>query len=164
MLLTRLLIATLAAASWLWPVEGPHEVLRPFIPPAHAYGPGHRGVDLAAPGTVLRAPADGIVHFAGVVVDRPVLSIDHGGGVLSSYEPVDSALTKGDIVRRGDPIGIVLEGHCSVACVHLGVRVDGQYVSPMVFFGGIPRAVLLPTRPLALPAVTPAGARGGRSP
>ena len=27
---------------------------------------------------------------------------------------------------------------------HLGVRLHGEYVSPMLLFGGIPRAVLLP--------------------
>ena len=35
-------------------------------------------------------------------------------------------------------------GHCSGSCVHVGVRVDGQYVSPLLFFGGVPPAVLLP--------------------
>jgi hypothetical protein len=28
--------------------------------------------------------------------------------------------------------------------VHFGVRIDGEYVSPFLFLGGIPRAVLLP--------------------
>ena len=88
------------------------------------------------------------MHFAGVVVDRPVLSIDHGGGVISSYEPVLTTLVEGDVVTRGDVIGTVLPGHCASVCVHLGVRVDGQYVSPLRFLGGIPRAILLPTRAL----------------
>jgi murein DD-endopeptidase MepM/ murein hydrolase activator NlpD len=141
-------LAVLAGAPWTWPVDGPHDVVRPFIVPAHEYGPGHRGVDLPAPDGVLLAPADGVVHFAGVVVDRPVLSIDHGGGVLSSYEPVSTSLSKGDVVTRGQAVGTVLAGHCSMTCVHLGVRIDGEYVSPMRFLGVIPRAVLLPTREL----------------
>ena len=92
------------------------------------------------------APADGVVHFAGVVVDRPVLSLDHTGGVLSSYEPVTTHLLTGDTVHRGEVIGVVLPGHCAKTCLHLGVRIDGQYVSPLTFLGGIPRSVLLPTR------------------
>ena len=79
------------------------------------------------------------------------------GGVLSSYEPVSSGLARGDPVARGQPFGAVLAGHCSVGCVHIGVRIDGQYVSPMRFLGVIPRAVLLPTRPL------PSGAGMGQS-
>lgn len=156
----RLLVMVVAAAAWLWPVGGPHDVVRPYIAPSSPYGPGHRGVDLASADGVLLAPADGVVRFAGFVVDRPVLTIDHGGGVLSSYEPVATALVRGDAVARGQPIGTVLPGHCSILCVHLGVRIDGEYVSPLRFLGGIPRAVLLPTQPIAMPA----GAPRGRSP
>jgi murein DD-endopeptidase MepM/ murein hydrolase activator NlpD len=107
---------------------------------------GQRGIDIrASPAAEVRAPADGVVHFAGVVVDRPVLSIDHGGGVLSSYEPVETTLHKGDVVRRGQVIGTLAAGHCaSRACLHFGVRIAGEYVSPLLFLGGQPRAVLLP--------------------
>ncbi|MER7077770.1 M23 family peptidase, partial [Saccharopolyspora kobensis] len=30
-----------------WPLAPPPAVVRPFEAPEHAYGPGHRGVDLA---------------------------------------------------------------------------------------------------------------------
>jgi murein DD-endopeptidase MepM/ murein hydrolase activator NlpD len=128
-------------------VDGSHAVVRPYVAPSSDYGAGHRGIDLIS-GTELRAPADGVVHFAGVVVDRGVLSIDHGGGVLSSYEPVTTTLEAGDIVHRGEVIGEIQPGHCAHLCLHLGVRVDGEYVSPLNYLGGVPRAVLLPTRPL----------------
>ena len=75
-----------------------------------------------------------------------MLSIDHGGGVISSYEPLDSPLKKGDPVSRGDPLGDVMPGHCSSLCVHFGVRIGGEYVSPLSMLGEIPYAVLLPTR------------------
>lgn len=129
---------------WQWPVDPPRAVVNPFVAPATAYSAGHRGVDIAAPGGGVRAPASGVVRFAGVVVDRPVLSIDHGGGVISSYEPVVASVAKGDSVSRGQPIGAVSPGHCVTRCLHFGVRVDGQYVSPMGFFGDIPRSILLP--------------------
>ncbi len=131
---------------WRWPVDPPRSVLRPFIAPETPYATGHRGIDIRAPAGTVFAPADGVVHFAGTVVDRPVLSIDHGGGVLSSYEPVTSTLKAGDSVSRGDPIGVVLPGHCVSLCLHFGVRVDGQYFSPLAWLGGIPNSVLLPTR------------------
>jgi murein DD-endopeptidase MepM/ murein hydrolase activator NlpD len=147
MLRRRLPALMLAASLWLWPVAGTHAVVRPFLAPATPYSAGHRGVDLAAEeGAAVLAPADGVVRFSGWVVDRPVLSIDHGAGVISSYEPVESDLVAGDAVRRGDVIGTLLPGHCRSPCLHLGVRVDGGYVSPLLFLGGQPRAVLLPGR------------------
>ena len=135
-----------AAALWAWPIAAPHPIARAYLAPATPYASGHRGVDIrSSPAAEVRAPADGVVHFAGVVVDRPVLSIDHGGGVLSSYEPLASTLRAGDAVRRGQVIGTLLAGHCADgACLHFGVRVRGDYVSPLLFLGGQPRAVLLP--------------------
>ncbi|WP_166865671.1 M23 family metallopeptidase [Salinibacterium sp. ZJ70] len=142
----RLVIAAVAAASlWAWPLAPPHPVVRPFLAPATTYGPGHRGIDLeGAEGAAVFAPAHGVVRFSGWVVDRPVLSIDHGGGLISSFEPVTSELTAGDEVRRGDVVGVLEAGHCARACLHLGARLDGAYVSPLLFLGGQPRAVLLP--------------------
>ena len=142
----RLAAVVAAAALWAWPIAAPHPIARPYLAPATPYAAGHRGLDIrAAEGAEVRAPADGIVRFAGVVVDRPVLSIDHGGGVISSYEPVATTLADGDPVRRGQVIGTLLTGHCAIgACLHFGVRIDGEYVSPLVFLGGQPRAVLLP--------------------
>jgi murein DD-endopeptidase MepM/ murein hydrolase activator NlpD len=142
------LTLVLASASWLWPVAPPHPVVRAFLAPASEYGAGHRGIDLAAPpGTPVLSPADGTVYFAGVVVDRPVLTISHPGGLLSSYEPVVSSLAVGAAVRRGETIGSVATGgHCSGGCLHFGVRLHGQYVSPLNYLGGVTRPVLLPTR------------------
>lgn len=134
------------SGRWSWPVDPPRAILRPFLAPATAYGPGHRGIDIRTPGGVLLAPDDATVRFAGVVVDRPVLSLDHGDGVISSFEPVAASVGRGDRVQRGQPIGRIVSGHCPDACVHVGVRVDGAYVSPLLFFGGLARAVLLPTR------------------
>ena len=122
---------------------------RPFVAPATPYSAGHRGVDLQAlwAGAWLPRPPVSCTS-RGCVVDRPVLSIRHPGGVISSYEPVESDLVAGDAVSRGDVIGRVMAGHCATVCLHLGVRVDGEYVSPMLYLGEVPRSVLLPTRAL----------------
>ena len=45
-------------------------------------------------------------------------------------------------MRRGQAIGSC-EPALRHPCLHLGVRVDGAYVSPLLFLGGQPRAVLL---------------------
>jgi murein DD-endopeptidase MepM/ murein hydrolase activator NlpD len=134
-------------ASWNWPIPPPHDIVRPFIAPPSAFAAGHRGIDIDAPaGALVLAPDDGIVYFAGVVVDRPVLSIRHADGLLSSFEPVEASVTAGTVVHRGEPVGTLQGGHCAAPCLHFGVRLFGQYVSPLNYLGGIPPSVLLPTR------------------
>ncbi|MEL0626442.1 M23 family metallopeptidase [Salinibacterium amurskyense] len=136
-----------AEGGWNWPVGAPHPIIRPYIAPETPYSAGHRGIDIGAgASTEVKAPAAGVVHFAGTVVDRPVLSIRHSGGLITSYEPVTSALARGDPVAQGEIVGELQPGHCSVSCLHFGVRLDGEYVSPLNYLGAIPRAILLPTR------------------
>jgi len=132
--------------QWLWPVPAPIRVVSPFRAPPTPYTSGHRGIDVVVEqGAVIVAPAAGVVSFAGRVVDRGVVAIDHGDGVVSAIEPVDALVAAGTVVAAGDPIGVAASGgHCAAACAHFGVRVDGQYVSPFLFLGGLPRAVLLP--------------------
>jgi len=132
-----------AEARWLWPFTGPRSVVAPFRAPSHVYGPGHRGMDVAGAGEV-RSVADGVVAFRGVVVDRPLITVDHGGGLVATYEPVESTLAPGTPVRRGDMIGQRTSGgHAPPGALHLGVRRDGVYVDPLPFFAPAPRAVLL---------------------
>lgn len=147
-----------ASHDWHWPVDAPRRIVQPFLAPATPYAAGHRGIDIHAvkDGDVLAA-ANGVVHFSGIVVDRPVLSIRHPGGLISSIEPVESLLAVGTTVHRGQVIGTVTfpregsrwsETHCVMPCVHFGVRLHGEYVSPLLLLGGVPRSVLLPTRSL----------------
>ena len=132
--------------TWSWPVSGAHALARPYVAPAGPYAAGHRGIDIRArAGAAVLAPADGIVHFAGFIVDRPVLSLEHADGVLSSFEPVQTTLVAGDRVSRGQVIGTLLPGHCALPCLHLGVRVDGEYVNPLLFLGGVGWSVLYPS-------------------
>jgi murein DD-endopeptidase MepM/ murein hydrolase activator NlpD len=148
LLLRAAAITVLVAAgspAWVWPVPAPHPIVKPYLAPATPYSAGHRGIDIAADaGTPVRAPAEGVVHFAGFVVDRPVLSIRHPDGTLSSFEPVEPAVEAGDPVARGQVIGVLLAGHCATPCLHLGARIDGEYISPLLLLGGLPRAILLP--------------------
>lgn len=131
---------------WQWPVAGARSVHEPFRAPTHVYGPGHRGMDVSAHvGAEVVAPAAGVVAFRGVVVDRPLITIDHGGGHISTWEPVSSTLDPGDAVTAGAMIGVIAEGgHAARGAVHVGVRRSGDYVNPLPLFGEVPRAVLLP--------------------
>lgn len=106
---------------------------------------GHRGVDLGASDGVILSPTDGVVVFVGTVVDRPVLTIDHGEGFLSSFEPVTATVAEGETVRAGQEVGRVsTEPHCPSLCVHWGVRENGEYVNPLPFVSDRRPSVLLP--------------------
>ncbi|MDV8000451.1 M23 family metallopeptidase [Rhodococcus sp. IEGM 1408] len=142
------------------PLPGSASVVTPFDPPARRWLSGHRGVDLAAtPLAVVRAPADGGVLFAGAVGGRPVLSIDHGAGLRTTYEPVRATVRAGDQVVAGDVVGHVLAGHpgCPVsACLHWGARIaaggvsgdDDEYADPLSLLAVAERPIRLkPTRP-----------------
>lgn len=131
---------------WEWPVAPPRHLLRPFEAPPTPYSAGHRGIDVAAQrGGAVSAAADGVVSFAGVVVDRPLLSLRHADGFVSSIEPVIAGVAAGDTVSAGQIVGVVASGgHCDDRCVHFGVRLHGEYVNPLALLARIERAVLLP--------------------
>ncbi|MDT0169900.1 M23 family metallopeptidase [Pseudarthrobacter sp. BRE9] len=136
-----------AVPSWQWPLAPRPPVLRGFDPPPKPWLSGHRGVDLgfAAAGAPVVSPAAGTVSFVGVVVDRPVITIDHGGGLRSSFEPVESTLAVGATVAAGQVIGTVLPGHCPAAqCLHWGVRDGEVYVNPLQFVLDLRPSILLP--------------------
>ena len=136
-----------AAPSWQWPLTPRPQVLRDFNPPPKPWLSGHRGVDLgaAADGAPVTSPAAGTVSFVGVVVDRPVITIDHGDGLRSSFEPVDSTLAAGAPVAAGQVIGTARPGHCAAApCLHWGVRRGEDYVDPLQFVMDLRPSVLLP--------------------
>lgn len=136
------------------PLETPVRVVTPFDRPDERWSPGHRGVDLATStlGRVL-APADGAVGFAGPVAGRPVLSVDHGDGLRTTYEPVRAVVSEGDEVRAGQLLGHVLAGHPTCpgeVCLHWGARVasggppgDDDYVDPTALLGPDDRPIRL---------------------
>ena len=138
--------ARAASGSWSWPLPPVPEVVRSFDPPAERWLSGHRGVDLAgSPGDIVSAPAAGIVSFVGRIVDRPVIVIDHGSGLLTSFEPVRSTLGVGAIVGIGDEIGMIATGaHCDARCLHWGLRLDGQYIDPLLTIRDTRPSILLP--------------------
>ncbi|MGH2710002.1 MAG: murein hydrolase activator EnvC family protein [Actinomycetota bacterium] len=120
--------------SYSWPVHGP--VIRRFEPPTGPYGPGHRGIDIAASvGTPVRAAGTGVVAFAGRVAGDLHVSIDHPDGVRTSYAFLDSVEVRaGDAVDRADVVGAVGPGHTGVGTAHLhfGARWGGEYIDPML--------------------------------
>ena len=135
----------LEGRGWMWPVDD-FRLDRAYEAPAHQYGAGHRGIDLRpVDGLTVTAPAAGVVAFAGAVAGRGILTIDHGDGLVTTLEPIDTALAAGEPLARGDEVGtIALGGHSAPGALHFGVRLHGEYLNPLLLLGGVPRAVLLP--------------------
>jgi murein DD-endopeptidase MepM/ murein hydrolase activator NlpD len=124
-------------ASFGWPLEPP-KITRPFEAPAHAYGPGHRGVDLfGIDGQPVLAAGSGLVVYAGGLVDRGVVSVEHPGGLRTTYEPVVPTIAAGQRVVRGQEIGRLQAGHpgcpggAPSGCLHWGARRGHQYLDPI---------------------------------
>ncbi len=124
-----------SAVGFTWPLVPPPAVARPFEAPDSAFGPGHRGVDLVGdPGQPVLAAANGVVVHAGWLVDREVVSVEHDGGLRTSYEPVVPAVAAGDRVARGQVIGHLEPGHpgcANRACLHWGLREGERYRDPL---------------------------------
>lgn len=119
--------------------------------PTKDWLPGHRGIDLSAmDGQAVTSPAVGVVTFVGFVVDRPIVSVRHRGGLVSSIEPVQATVQVGDAVATGDRLGTVsaARSHCYPAtCVHWGLRLEGAYVNPLDYLRGFGPVRLLPLDP-----------------
>ncbi|HMF04952.1 MAG TPA: peptidoglycan DD-metalloendopeptidase family protein [Acidimicrobiia bacterium] len=121
-----------SCGAWLPPVDG--DITRAFQAPAFAYGPGHRGVDFAAaPGTPVRASADGVVAFAGSVAGALHVVVAHDGGLRTTYAFLAGvAVREGDRVGRGQVVGATggIGPEHPGGRLHFGVRLGDRYLDP----------------------------------
>ncbi|MDE1641884.1 M23 family metallopeptidase [Actinotignum sanguinis] len=112
-------------------------VTRPFDPPKHNWLPGHRGVDVELPaGSPVLAAGTGTVVYAGMLADRPVISIEHANGLRTTYEPVEPQVQRGETVSAGTVIGTLLAGHEDGGrfpgdVLHWGARRGKTYIDPL---------------------------------
>ena len=138
-ILTLLLTCVIAAGTpgldaWRWPLGPPApRIVAGFSPPASPWGPGHRGVDLAArPEQPVHAAGPGRVAYADRLAGRGVVAIDHGP-LRTTYLPVRPSVTVGHQVAAGARIGVVEDGrsHCPAPCLHWGLRRGPVYLNPL---------------------------------
>lgn len=127
------LAALVTTAPLDWPVQG--AILRAFDNGDSPYSAGHRGIDIAAPvGTPVRSAGPGTVAFAGRVGGSLFVSIDHPGGLRSTYSWLSGVEVRaGDQVETGQVVAASGVGHsgATVTHLHFGLRLDGNYVDPM---------------------------------
>ena len=97
----------------------------------------HRGLDLSARrGTPIKAPADGIVVFAGRNggLGRTV-RISHDFGFTTVYGHLDKiSVEPGDEVHRGQELGLMgNSGRSTGPHLHYEVHVEGKAVNPLYY-------------------------------
>lgn len=129
-----------AAPAWVEPVEG--VVTDGFRPPSHVGAPGNRGWEYqTTPGAVVVASGSGTVAFAGVIGSHRYVSVQHAGGLRTTYSWLAGIdVVRGQSVAAGERLGT------STGTLHFGVREGSRYLDPAVLFGhgsGAPRLVSL---------------------
>jgi murein DD-endopeptidase MepM/ murein hydrolase activator NlpD len=121
-----------SCAGLLQPVDGP--VAATFAPRGRYAG--HWGVDWLVPeGTGVRPAGAGIVSFVGSVAGNLTTTVDHGGGLRTSYSYLGSvAVTRGQLVTESTRLGTSGIGH-NVPALHFSVRLGDTYVDPLATMG-----------------------------
>jgi len=128
----------MAEAPNLWPVEGRitcsfGERQDPFT----GEGAFHRGIDISTGfGTPVRAPADGVVTFAGEESGYGrLIQLEHSQSILTRYGHLSGfAVTEGQRVSRGQIIGYVgMSGRSTGPHLHYEVWVHNSPVNPYKF-------------------------------
>ncbi|WP_433438993.1 peptidoglycan DD-metalloendopeptidase family protein [Nonomuraea sp. CA-141351] len=132
--------------TWRWPLDGHPRILRRFTPPPEPWLAGHRGLDLAAPAaTPVLAAGPGTVRFAGPVAGRGVITVEHEGGLRTTYLPVKASVRRGQPVTSGSRLGVLeaSTGHCQESCLHWGLLRRGtHYLDPLLLLGHAPIRLL----------------------
>src|SRR4051794_31978160 len=132
--------AVAASGGYQPPVAAP--VADPFRSPSSPYGPGNRGIEYAtAPGTEVKAAADGEVVFAGQVGGTLHVVVLHGDGIRTSYSFLSSIrVQRGDKVHQGQVVGAT-----GTQPFHFGARAGEAYIDPALLFSiGPPDVHLVP--------------------
>jgi len=104
-------------------------------------GSYHSGTDIAAAtGTIVRAPADGVVILAAdtpFTLEGHLLMLDHGQGLNSAFLHLSRIdVRPGDHVRQGQPIGAVgATGRATGPHLHWSLQWRGRKLDPLLVTG-----------------------------
>lgn len=128
----------LGAAPDAWPVKGVlSSEFGVRLSPFAGQEEFHKGVDIMAPaGTPVRAPAPGMVTFAGEDAEgTQAVVLDHGGGYVTTFSHMQRLeVMPGETMPRGAVLGVVgQEGRSTGPHLHYEVRLYGAPVDPKKF-------------------------------
>lgn len=131
---------------FLWPVTGRISTLfgSQRIYRNGEAGAYHSGLDVARPtGTVVRAPADGVVVLAAAApftLEGNLLMIDHGAGLNSAFMHLSRIDVKlGEHIKRGQPIALVgMTGRATGPHLHWGMKWRDARIDPLLVAGPMP--------------------------
>ena len=114
-------------------------VIDGFRAPATRFAAGNRGLEYGlTEETDIRAVDGGRVRFAGRVGNELFVTIDHGGGLVSTSAYLTSVrVVRGQQIAAGDVVGTAGKGF------HLTARLDGVYLDPSLLIAGIDIGVAL---------------------
>ena len=125
--------------DFIWPLVG--EINSPF---GNDDGRPHTGLDInGTTGDPVAAAAAGRVHLSEPYFGYgDTVMIDHGRGFVTLYGHLsEQAVRQGDVVERGDVVGLVgCSGSCTGDHLHFEVRVDGEPVDPRDYLPADPSA------------------------
>ncbi len=139
--------AEVEVSTWVWPLEG--AVVAAFSSDTLTYNEAlgdwrtHSGVDLSAEvgQEVVAACGGTVISVQDDVLLGRTVTVDCGSGLTTLYGNLaaDVAVTAGDTVSAGDPIGAVGETASGerneTAWLHFAVEQDGEPVNPMEYLG-----------------------------
>jgi murein DD-endopeptidase MepM/ murein hydrolase activator NlpD len=127
------------------PVDAP--IRDPYREPSTPYGPGNRGIEYdTEPGTWVRASADGVVAFAGVIAHEQYVSIDHDDGIRTTYSYLATiSADAGERLEQGDVVGTAGDR------LHFGARRNGVYFDPATLFANDDAPTPAPARARLVP-------------
>lgn len=123
----------------IFPLKG--EIAKPYgmaYSATHGDYRFHNGIDLKAPlGTTVKAALDGkISQIVSTKSEATAVTIDHGGGLFSSYAHLEkSSVKKGQTVQKGQAIGTVGKPGLSEVLdethLHFTLSREGESLDPL---------------------------------
>jgi len=127
-----MVVKGVGTGSFSWPVKNA-KISSKYGP---RWGSTHRGIDITSSDKKIKAADNGKVTFAGTQDSYGnVVIIDHGNGYETVYAHLKSySVKKGDVVQKGDQIGIMgSTGHSTGVHLHFEVRKNGKHQNPLSY-------------------------------
>ncbi len=127
-----LVIKGVGSGSFSWPVKNP-KISSKY---GSRWGTTHRGIDITSSDKNIKAADNGKVTYVGSHSSYGnMVIIDHGNGYETVYAHLKSySVKKGDVVQKGDKIGIMgSTGHSTGVHLHFEVRKNGKHQNPLSY-------------------------------